>query len=225
MTETKAAVFVRVEGVLTARGACAAAAYVAANAAGLGERFARLGHLAVTSPLYSVLGQSDRVLANRLTYLALRGMGEDRVAVLAEEYWDNVLRHRVLKSGLDLVRRAHSQGREVVLLADGIEWVLAPLLSELSHPATLLCNHLEFRDGLATGKLLEPVIGGADGGQFLKRFALEHAIDLAASTAYGAHGPDVLLMSAVGQPCAVNPDFTLRRVARDAGWPVMDFHV
>ena len=59
-------------------------------------------------------------------------------------------------------------------------------------------------------------------------FAVLEAEDepqFSASTAYGAHGPDVLLMTAVGRPCAVNPDFTLRRAARDAGWPVMDFHV
>jgi phosphoserine phosphatase len=115
------------------------------------------------------------------------------------------------------------------LLADGIEQVLQPLLGQLKQQLhevdALLCNRLEFRAGLATGKLCEPVMGGHDGGRFLRHYAQEHRIDLAASTAYGAHGPDVLLMTAVGRPCAVNPDFTLRRAAREAGWPVMDFHV
>jgi HAD superfamily phosphoserine phosphatase-like hydrolase len=197
---------------------------MAANAAGLGERFLRLGHLAIATPLYEVLGQSDRVLANRLTYLALRNMSEDRIAELADEYWQNVLRHRLLTAGAELLRKARAEGLRVVLLADGIEPVLAPLARHLQHVDALLCNSLEFRDGLATGKLNEPVIGGHDGGRFLERYAHEHGIDLARSTAYGAHGPDVLLMTAVGRPCAVNPDFTLRRAAREAGWPVMDFH-
>ncbi|MET0388756.1 MAG: haloacid dehalogenase-like hydrolase, partial [Polyangiales bacterium] len=120
-------------------------------------------------------------------------------------------------------------GLRVVLLADGIEQVVAPLFEhlqqQLKHVDVVLCNKLEFRNGLATGKLCEPVIGGHDGGRFLAHYAQENNIDLAASTAYGAHGPDVLLMTSVGRPCAVNPDFTLRRAARDAGWPVMDFHV
>jgi len=225
MTATKPAVFVRVEGVLTAQGACSAAAYMAANAAGLRERFLRLGHLAWTAPLYEVLGQSDRVLANRLTYLALRNMSEDRVAELSEEYYRNVLKQRVLQAGVELLRRARSEGLYVVLLADGIQQVLEPLIERIPYVDALVCNKLEFRDGLATGRLFEPVIGGHDGGRFLTRYAQEHGIDLAASTAYGAHGPDVLLMTAVGRPCAVNPDFTLRRAAREAGWPVMDFHV
>jgi phosphoserine phosphatase len=225
MSEAKPAVFVRVEGVLTGRGACGAAAYMAANAAGIRERVFRLGHLALATPLYEVLGQSDRVLANRLTYLALRNMSEDRIAELADEYWKNVLSHQLLASGIELVKRANHEKLRIVLLSDGIEEVVRPLAQQLPHVDELLCNRLEYRRGNATGKLLDPVIGGHDGGQFLSRYALEHGIDLQASTAYGAHGPDVLLMTSVGRPCAVNPDFSLRRAARDAGWPVMDFHV
>jgi phosphoserine phosphatase len=225
MSETRQAVFVRVEGVLTGRGALSAAAYFAANAAGIGERALRLGHLALTAPVYEVLGQSDRVLANRLAYLALRNMSEDRIAELADEYWQNVLKRQVLNAGVELLKRARSAGQRVVLLADGIAPVLEPLLETLPQVDELICNRLEIRNGLATGKLCDPVIGGHDGGTFLARYAREHAIDLESSTAYGAHGPDVLLMTAVGRPCAVNPDFTLRRAAREAGWPVMDYHV
>jgi phosphoserine phosphatase len=219
------AVFVRVEGVLTRRGAVSSAAYFAANAAGLRERALRLGHLALTAPVYDLLGQSDRVLANRLTYLALRNMSEDRIAELAGEYWQNVFQHQVLRSGVELLKRARSEGRRIVLLGDGIDQVLTPLVEHLQHIDELLCNHLEFRNGLATGKLIDPVIGGHDGGRFLAQYADERDIDLSASTAYGAHGPDILLMTAVGRPCAVNPDFSLRRAAREAGWPVMDYNV
>lgn len=198
---------------------------MAANAAGLRERVFRLGHLAIATPLYEVLGQSDRVLANRLTYLALRNMSEDRIAELADEYWQNVLSHQLLQSGVELLKRAQREQQRIVLLSDCIDEVVRPLCAELPAVDALLCNKLEYRNGLATGKLCEPVIGGHDGGQFLAQYAREHDIDLEASTAYGAHGPDVLLMTSVGRPCAVNPDFTLRRAARDAGWPVMDFHV
>jgi phosphoserine phosphatase len=225
MTDTIQAVFVRIEGVLTARGVRAAAAYFAANAAGMRERALRLGHLAWTAPVYEVLGQSDRVLANRLAYLALRSMSEDRIAELASEYWENVLSEHILRDGVELLRRARSEGKRVVLLADSVDEVVKPLVEHLRCVDDYVCNHLEFRSGYATGKLLDPVIGGHDGGRFVTTYAHEHGIDLAASTAYGAHGPDALLLAAVGRPCAVNPDYTLRRAAREAGWPVMDYHV
>jgi phosphoserine phosphatase len=225
MTDTIQAAFVRIEGVLTGRGVRAAAAYFAANAAGLRERALRLGHLAWTAPIYEVLGQSDRVLANRLAYLALRNMSEDRIAELAGEYWENVLREQVLSDGVELLRRARAEGKRVVLLADSVDVVVKPLVEHLRCVDDYVCNRLEFRSGYATGKLLDPVIGGHDGGRFIETYAREHRIDLAASSAYGAHGPDVLMLAAVGRPCAVNPDYTLRRAAREAGWPVMDYHV
>ena len=136
-----------------------------------------------------------------------------------------MLSRQVLAQGIDLVQRARRTGKQVVLLADSIAEIAKPLAEQLPKVDALLCNRLEYKSGRATGKLCEPVIGGHDGGRFLSHWAHEHDIDLGASIAYGAHGPDVLLMTAVGEPCAVNPDFTLRRAAREAGWPVMDFHV
>jgi phosphoserine phosphatase len=152
-------------------------------------------------------------------------MSEDRIAELAEEYWQNVLSHQLLQSGVELLKRAQREKQRIVLLSDCLEEVVRPLTEQLPAVHALLCNRLEYRGGLATGKLREPVIGGHDGGQFLSQYALEHGIDLHASTAYGAHGPDVLLMTAVGRPCAVNPDFTLRRAAQQSSWPVLDYDV
>ena len=220
-----AAVFFRAEGTLVSRGTVSAAAHFAANGAGFRERALRLGHVALTAPVYGVLGQSDRNLANRLAYLALRNMTEDRIAVLAEEYFEDMLKHRVLQGGLELLRKARRAGHRVVVISDGIEQVVEPLVRHLRHVDDYVCNHLELRGGRATGRLEEPLVGGHDSGRWAEQYATEHGLALSACYAYAAHGPDMLLMSAVGYPCAVNPDFTLRRAARDADWPVMDYHV
>jgi phosphoserine phosphatase len=225
MSGSNTAAFFRVEGTLVPRGACAAAAYFAANGAGFGQRAFKLGQVALTAPFYSVLGQSDRVLANRLAYLPLRDLSEDRIAELGEEYFDGILRERVLHGGTDLLRDARRAGHRVVLICDGLREVVAPLAAHLRHVDDYVCNRLEFRDGFATGKLLEPVVGGHDSALWARRYAETHGIDLARSTVYAAHGPDLLLLSAVGKPCAVNPDFTLRRAARQADWPILDYDV
>jgi putative phosphoserine phosphatase/1-acylglycerol-3-phosphate O-acyltransferase len=219
------AAFFRVEGTLVGRGAISLAAYCAANQARLSDRVMRLGQLAVAAPIYALLGQSDRVLANRLAYLPLRGMSEDRVAVLAEEYFEQILKERVLKGGLELLKTARSAGRRVVLISDTLEPVVAALVKHLRHVDDFVCNRLELRDGLVTGKLLSPVVGGHDSDAFARDYARDHGLDLARSVAYGAHGPDLLLLSTVGSRCAVNPDFTLRRAAQQAAWPVLDYDV
>jgi phosphoserine phosphatase len=225
MTETRSAAFFRIEGTLVSQGACTAAAYLAANAAGFAERAFKLGQVALTAPLYSLLGQSDRVLANRLAYLPLRNMSEDRIAELASEYFDGFVRDRVLHGGVELMREARRKGQRVVLISDGLREVVELIVAHLRHVDDYICNRLEMRDGYTTGKLLEPVVGGHDSAAWVRRYAAEHALDLGASVVYAAHGPDLLLMSAVGAACAVNPDFTLRRAARQADWPIVDYDV
>lgn len=210
MTHSNTAAFVRVEGILLARGVIGAAAYLAANAKKFGERALRLGIVGLAAPVHRILGQTDRGLAHRLAHLALRGMSEDRVEVLCEEYAEDVLKDRILDEGLELLRRLKAEGRRVVLLSDGIEPIMRPLSRHLKHYDELHCNRIEYEDGEATGKLLEPIIGSNVGGRWLDDYA-------------AAHGPDMLLLSRVGKPCAVNPDFVLRRSAKDADWPIIEY--
>jgi HAD superfamily phosphoserine phosphatase-like hydrolase len=219
------AAFIRVEGLLIGRGVMEAAAYFAANSRGFRERALRLGQVAVTVPVYRVLGQSDRILANRLAYLPLRSMDEDRIVELAREYFDDVLKGAVLEGGLELLRNARRQGCRIALISDGLSHVIEPLVSHLKHVDDFICNRLEFREGAATGRLLEPVVGGHQSALWARQYAEQNGLDLGRSLAYGGHGPDLLLLSAVGRPCAVNPDFTLRQAARQAGWPIMEYRV
>ena len=222
----KTAAFFRVEGTIVSRGVLAATSYIAANGQGLAERALRVGGLALATPLYSLLGQSDRTMANRMAYLAFRNMREDRVSVIGREYYDEVLKDKVLDSGVELLKQAKRDGHETVLLSEGLDHIVSPLADALGRSVDhFVCNRLEFRDEFCTGRLLEPVIGGHETRKWLQAFADEHDIDLAKSVAYAAHGPDLLLLAAVGNPCAVNPDFALRRAATEADWPVMEYRV
>lgn len=223
MNHRNTAAFFRVEGIVLARGVLAASAYIAANAKKFGERALRLGLVALAAPVHGLLGQTDRALAHRLVHLAFRGMSEDRVQTLAEEYAEDILKDKILDQGVELMKRAQAEGHRVVLLSESISAIMDPLSRHLKHYDDLICNRLEFRDGEATGKLEDPVVGGASGGTWLRRYAVEHGLDLARCSAYGSHGPDMLLLSGVGRPCAVNPDFVLRRSARDADWPIVEF--
>jgi phosphoserine phosphatase len=216
------AAFFRVEGVLVDRGALAASAYFASNAQGFTERAVRIGALALGAPLYSFLANTDRTLATRAAYAALRHMSEDRVGELADEYYRDVLEERIYERGRELIKQARRDKARVVLVSEGIEPVVAKLAEALGAD-DYACNRLEFTRGEATGKLLDPVVGGHDGGAFAKRYAEQHGLTLARSLAYAAHGADVLLLSSVGRPCAVNPDFALRAAARDADWPVLEY--
>ena len=220
-TKDSSAAFFRLEGTLSERSTLAAAAYLASNAQGVGERLARLGNVALAAPL-SLAGElATGAAATRVTWMGVRGMSEDRLIVIAEEYYEKYLKDDVLEVGYELLDKARKQGRRIVLISDNIDLVVAPLAEQLGAD-DLISNRLEIRKGKATGRLEDPVIGGNVAGQWARGFAAEHGIDLNASWAYGASAADSLLMSAIGQPCAVNPDRQLRRLAKDHHWPVVE---
>nr|BFE77188.1 hypothetical protein GCM10020092_104890 [Actinoplanes digitatis] len=53
--------------------------------------------------------------------------------------------------------------------------------------------------------------------------AAERDYDLAECYAYSDSSSDLPLLEAVGHPSVVNPDRTLRRVALERSWPVLEF--
>jgi phosphoserine phosphatase len=223
MNEKNTAAFFRAEGVLVSTGVVHAAAFMAAQRAGMRERAFRFGQVALAAPIFGLLGQNDRSLGNRVAHLSYRDMTEDRMAVLAEEYVEDVLKEKILDRGLELMKKARTDGHKVVVISENISEVMDRLRPHLRYVDDLVCNHLEYRDHKATGKLEEPVVGGYDGGKWLRDYAAERGLDLGHSVAYAGHGPDLLLLSAVGTPCVVNPDFTLRKAAKEADWPVVEY--
>ena len=215
------AAFFRLEGVLTTRSTLGAAAWLASNAAGLGERLARLSNVALAAPL-SLAGELQVGASRaRVTWMGTRGMSEDRLAVLGAEYAERFVVPSLLDEGVELVRAARRRRERVVLISDNIDLIALPV-ADAVEADDLLCNRLEMRKGRATGRLEAPVIGGAVAGQWARKYAAEHGVDLLASSAYGASDGDSLLLSAIGKPCAVNPDGPLRRLARDHDWPVVN---
>ncbi|MCO4745436.1 MAG: haloacid dehalogenase-like hydrolase [Proteobacteria bacterium] len=218
MAELGSAAFVRVEGVLLGRPTLATAAWLAANAQRVRERFARLGATALALPF--ALG-ADKGAANRLGWAALRGVSEDRIAVLGEEYAEQYLLENLRETGLELVSQARRRHDRLVLVSDNIGPVVQRVADQISADE-LLCNQLEFNASGATGRLREPRVSSHLSGQGLRSYAATHGIDLARSAAYGSSAADSLLLSAVGLPCAAHPDRALRRVARDYDWPIVE---
>lgn len=217
----RSAAFFRVEGTLVTRPALATAAWLAANAQGVGERVARLGNVALAAPLAFAGELASGSTATRLTFMGLRGMSEDRLLSLAEEYYEDYLRDDVLDVGAELVELARKLGQRIVFISDNIDLVVKPLADQLGAD-DLVCNRLEIKKGKATGRLEDPVVGGNLAGQWARTFAEEHGLDLGASLAYGSSAADGLLLSAIGKPCAVNPDRQMRRMAKDHDWPVVE---
>jgi phosphoserine phosphatase len=209
--------FFRLEGPLAPRPTAFAAAWMGGNAQHLAERALRFGAAFAAAPLAFAL---DGPTAGRLAWAALRGTSEDRLRVLGEEYAEEKAIPSLRPVGVDLLEQCRRDGCFLVLVSDGIREIALPIGRHL-RVDLVIANTLELRNGRATGRLVDPVVGRL-GREGLEDLAARHDLDLSRSRAYAATADDQLLLGAAGLPCAVAPDSGLRRVARDLRWPVVE---
>ncbi len=110
--------------------------------------------LAVARPFLYV---ANRVFATRVLHTVLRGESRDRLDLLGEEFFEYFLRPRLKAAGVLELEELKAQRAKIVLVSQGLDHIMRPLANYLGVDY-ILSNRLDFRDGLATGRLLEPVI-------------------------------------------------------------------
>ncbi|MGH9738858.1 MAG: SDR family oxidoreductase [Candidatus Acidiferrales bacterium] len=150
-------VFWRVEGSLLDLTAVGPVAFFAWNAQSFLERWARRGSMGILAIARPFLYCTHRVMATRLMHTVLRGESRDRMDLLGEEFFQYHLRPRLKAAGVAKLAEALDAGENVVLVSQSLEHTMRPLANYLG-VRKIVCNRLEFRNGLATGRLVSPVI-------------------------------------------------------------------
>ncbi|MFZ3217632.1 MAG: SDR family oxidoreductase [Candidatus Acidiferrales bacterium] len=121
------------------------------------QRWTRRGAMAVLAVARPFLYVTDRVFATRLLHTVLRGVSRDRLDLLGEEFFEYFLKPRLKQPGMVKLREAIAAGGEIVLVNQGLDHIMRPLAQHLGI-ARIVSNRLDFREGIATGRLLDPVI-------------------------------------------------------------------
>jgi thioester reductase-like protein/phosphoserine phosphatase len=150
-------VYWRVEGSLLDLTVVEPVAFFTWNAQTFAERFRRRGLIFLMAALRPFLYSTNRKFATRVVHAALRGVTRDRLDLLGEEYFQYKLKPRLKLAGVEKVRELVESGAEVALVSQGLDHVMKPLARYLG-ARRVVANRLEFRDGVATGRLLEPVV-------------------------------------------------------------------
>jgi len=150
-------VYWRVEGSLLDLTVVRPVAFFTWNAQAFTERFRRRGLIFLMAVLRPFLYSTNRKFATRAVHTVLRGVSRDRLDLLGEEFFRYKLQPRLKESGVQQVRDLVQSGAEVVLVSQALEQIMRPLAQHLG-VKHIVANRLEFRDGVATGRLLDPVI-------------------------------------------------------------------
>ena len=150
-------VYWRVEGSLLELTTVRPIAFFTWNSQTFIARAARRSLVLLMALLRPFLYAANRVAATRIVHAVLRGITRDRLDLLGEEEFEYKLKPLLKEEGVRRLKALQATGVDVVLVSQGLEHVMRPLARHLG-VRWIIANRLDFRDGVATGRLLSPVI-------------------------------------------------------------------
>jgi HAD superfamily hydrolase (TIGR01490 family) len=213
-----AASYFDVDGTLVAGNLIDPTLFYLLNQANPVRTFQRLSRAIAKAPAMAMAELLDRRTFNELLYSTYEGMTEDRLFLLADEVFESRIRPTLYPAALDLVQKSRDAGHEIVLVSGILDFILRKLGDHLGGCA-LICNRLEMKNRIATGKLLKPVVAGPEKARLLRQHARANGHELDDCYAFSDSYSDVPMLSVVGHPAAVNPDRRLSLLARAYSWP------
>jgi len=217
----RSAAFYDVDGTLIKTNIVHAFGWYARHQPTLTASLVKSAKTALSVPLFAVADKLSRKVFNQLFYGYYAGEPEDRLIVLAEELFEDVIKPSIYPRVPDLIAESRRAGCRQVLISGGLDFTVRPLARHLGID-DFIANTLEFENGYVTGHLGKPFVAGATKAVIMRDYATKNGIDLTHSYGYSDSYSDYPMLAVVGHPTAVNPDWRLRATARSYDWPVLD---
>ena len=171
------------------------------------------------------LGLVDIEDAIRRSVESIAGQAEVEMAARAVTFYGAFVRPIFRPGGRAALDAHRAAGDRLVLLTSSSNYVSEQVVADLGLD-DYLCSRFEVdADGRYTGRLIEPLCYGRGKLDLARRCATAHGAALEACAFYTDSIADLPMLEAVGAPAAVHPDPKLRRLARQRGWPVLDWGV
>ena len=155
--DSRSPTYWRVEGSLLEVGALRPVGFFTWNAQSFAERWARRAGMAGMALSRPFAYAASRTFATRFLHTLLRGVSQDRLDLLGEEYFDYVLKPALRPEATEKLLEAVRKDERVVLVGQLLDHILRPLANHFGIEF-FISNRMEFRDGHATGRLLNPIV-------------------------------------------------------------------
>lgn len=220
MLEPQRAAFFDVDGTLVRTNIVHAFAYYAMNQGSIFGTALRTAKTVAGIPLFWALDRANRKVFNEVFYGFYRGISEDRLVVLAGELFEDVLRPAIHPGTPRLLDQARAAGCRIVFVTGALDFTVRDLARHLGAD-DVIANRMHFVDGIATGRVVPPIVEGAHKAVIIRDYCVREGLALDRSHAYSDSFSDYPMLAVVGHPAAVNPDLRLRNVARSYEWPIL----
>ncbi len=162
----------------------------------------------------------ERWIANTMIHFS--GRTEQSMERESEQLFEQYLLPSIYTEAVELVEEHMKQRHVVALVSGATRFVIQPLAEHLGVEHSVY-THMEMRDGVFTGRVVQPICFGEGKIYWLQQLIEREQVDLARSYFYTDSITDLPLLDLVGHPVVVNPDPLLYRHARHRRWPVRYF--
>lgn len=119
--------------------------------------------------------------------------------------------------------RQHKANGAVVVMVSGMFVELVQAFAEYVGADDALGSRMEFEDGIATGRVVEPTCVGPRKLEFIRDYLTKHypSVSLAECYGYADSYSDRALLGAVGHGVATYPEARVRNLAQRNGWEII----
>ena len=150
-----------------------------------------------------------------------RGWPVDRVTAIVARYLDELIVPYVYAEARALIAAHQEAGQDVIIVSTSGHEVVDPIAERLGADS-VIATRLQVAGGHYTGVMEFYAYGEAKATR-VRELAAERGYRLQDCYAYSDSVTDLPLLQTVGHPYAVNPDRSLRRIATERGWPILEF--
>ncbi len=165
--------------------------------------------------------KQSRRLFNELFYAHYRGLRKPWLTAQGSALSHHYLAPKVYPGVKPLIARNFVEGFTPVLVTGSLDFSITPLAQSLGF-TRVIANSLEFENGIATGRIRQPIIAETHKVDTMRALCRELSIEPSACRAYSDDTSDLPMLEAVGHPIAANPKPELRQLALARGWPIED---
>ena len=150
------------------------------------------------------------------------GHNVKEIEAIGSEIYDEYVSPALWQGAIDIANQHLINGEEVWLVTAAPQDMAVLIAKRLGFTGAL-GSKAEVIDGTYTGKMNGLLLHGNQKAIAVRELADKEGIDLKNSYAYSDSHNDFPLLTAVGNPAAINPDTLLQiRAIRD-NWPIHDF--
>ena len=173
--------------------------------------------------MFRLGGADEQQMARIRDHVAdlCKGWRVDQVSQIVNETLHELISPYVYAEAAALIDEHRAEGRDIVVVSTSGEEMVRPIVEQLG-VRDVIATRMVVEDGRYTGEV-DYYAAGPTKAEAVRELAKDRGYDLGSSYAYSDSISDVPLLETVGHANVVNPDRSLRRVAAERGWPVLEF--